>query len=465
MKRTVLVLGAAVLAGACSEAPIPTAAPAVVDRPEVSAFDAEGWRGSNQHYVAIGTSISMGWLSNGVYEGTQRQSWPALLGFATLNPISLPLIQSPGCTSPLVAPLGDGKRLSGESASGSTVCAQNVEGVTLPTQNVGIAGAITVDAITRTPESAGSPPWYRRVLPSGATQVSAALGQRPTFVSVELGGNDILGVTSGLIAPGVTFVPFPFFAQAYKAVLDAVGSSGAKAVLFGMPKEARNIPALRQGDEIWQNRDEFAALNVDVSPDCEGNQNWINVSIKSLNMVFTAAFTSTHGLPNPVYSCADIPGTPDQVLTPNDIIFVNTTLGQMHDFARDQAAARGYAYAELGALYEHPQLKAAPYSVVRQMTSQIPYGPFISLDGVHPSRLGHVLLAIEAARATNATYGARFTRANATASLVADEGGTELMTASQALEMARAVAREHSNMQLGPCSIPGDCRVDGKSWR
>src|SRR5262249_60958110 len=83
-----------------------------------------------EKYVAIGTSISMGWASNGVYFGSQLTSWPALLGFGTGHPISLPLIQSPGCISPIVAPLGAGLRLSGESISGSTVCADNVQGVT-----------------------------------------------------------------------------------------------------------------------------------------------------------------------------------------------------------------------------------------------------------------------------------------------------------------------------------------------
>src|SRR5581483_11362959 len=76
----------------------------------------------NEKFVAIGTSISMGWASNGVYAGSQLTSWPELLAFGSLRPISLPLIQSPGCTSPLIAPLGAGKRLSGEPATGSTVC-------------------------------------------------------------------------------------------------------------------------------------------------------------------------------------------------------------------------------------------------------------------------------------------------------------------------------------------------------
>src|SRR5215467_8155997 len=107
---------------------------------------------SRQQYVAIGTSISMGWASNGVFAGSQVVSWPEQLSFAQLRPISLPLIQSPGCISPLIAPLAANKRLSGEPFSGSAVCAPQVSGVTLPTQHVEVAGALTIDALTKTPE-------------------------------------------------------------------------------------------------------------------------------------------------------------------------------------------------------------------------------------------------------------------------------------------------------------------------
>jgi hypothetical protein len=109
--------------------------------------------GAPEKFVAIGTSVSMGWASNGVYAGSQVTSWPELLAFGSLHSISLPLIQSPGCTSPLVAPLGAGTRLSGEPFAGSTTCAPNVDGVVLPTQNVALAAAIAADAVQTTPEA------------------------------------------------------------------------------------------------------------------------------------------------------------------------------------------------------------------------------------------------------------------------------------------------------------------------
>lgn len=452
-QHRLLALCVIAFASACSDVPItqPSPGPTAVAFNRIDALE---------RYVAIGTSISMGWASNGVYAASQEVSWPSLLAFGTAHAIRLPLIESPGCTSPLVAPLGAGLRLSGESAAGSTVCAPNEAGVTLPTQNVGIAGALAVDAVTKTP-GATTPPWYARVLPTGHTQLTAALSQQPTIVSVELGGNEVLGVTTGLFAPGVTIVPFPFFAQPLNALLNAVGSTQAKAVVFEMPTDAANLPALRLGDEIWANRDEFAELHVDVSSDCEASPNYINVSVKSLNIVFEAAFRHANGLPNPVFSCADLPGTADLVITPADIAAANALLAQMRAYVEEQAAARGYALASLSALYDRPDLKRIPYSVVDHLTSSRPFGPLFSLDGVHPSAIGHTMLAVEAARAINSTYGATLARAAASASVLASNDGMERLVTSRAvaLELAKGVAAAHRGLQLSPCVMPGECKV------
>lgn len=456
----IVAVCAAALAAACSDASQPTAPSAL--SPAGAATAAKGGR-AFENYVAIGTSISMGWLSNGVYSGSQLVSWPSQLRFGSLPQMSLPLIQSPGCTSPYAAPLGNATRLSGEPLpQDSEVCAPNVAGVQLPTQNVALGGTLAIDALVTTPATAGADrPFFARVLPPGMTQVTAALSQNPTLVSVELGGNDILFTTSGLVVPGVTFTPFPLFAQAFGAVLDAVGSSEPKVLVVSLPADGRNLPALRRGDEIWADAAEFAALHVDVSPDCQGNQNYINVSLKSLILVFTAAFTSTHGLPNPVYSCADIPGTVDFVLTPADLATLNGFLGQMTDLAEQQAAARGYAFFSIGVLYDRPDLKPPVYSIISQLTSPNPFGPFISLDGVHPSALGHSVLALAAAHALNKTYSGIAAHADTTG--VSSVAGlfVEPMTPTMTLAWAKQMAMEHQGQRMPTCLMPGGCFLPG----
>jgi lysophospholipase L1-like esterase len=462
LKSFSLVLGAALLTSACSDSTntsartIDPTGPITEDRTPRLA----------ERYVAMGTSITMGWASNGVYAATQALSWPELLSFGSARPISLPLIQSPGCTSPYVAPLADGVRLSRESLAGSSVCAPLVAGISLPTQNVGMARAIAVDAVQTTPETAGpGQPWYGRVLPPGMTQLTATLSQNPTIVSVELGGNEVLNATSGLLLPGVTTVPFPFFAQPYTAIVNALAAAGTKAVLVGLPVDGRNLAALRRGAEIWANRDEFAALRVAVSNDCENNQNYINVSLKSLNMAFAGAAAAAANAPAPTFSCADVPGTIDFVLTPSDITTLNQQMAQMSAFIKQQADAHGFAYFSLGVLFDRADLKPAKYSVVNQLTSKLPYGLYTSLDAVHPNPVGHVLLAAAAAKAINATYGnfggagvARVTVHEPEASLA--DRMDEMLLPSEALARAKRIAMANKNLRLSACGGPDGCSIE-----
>lgn len=410
-----------------------------------------------ERFVSMGTSISMGWAANGVYAGSQAVAWPEQIRFGGLPAISLPLIQAPGCQSPLLTPLGNGRRLSGESLAGSSVCAPNVAGVTLPTQNVAIAGALTIDALQPT-QGGLSLPWYHRVLPSGMTQVSAALSQNPTLVSIELGANEVLQTSSGLVVPGVTFLPFPLFAQAFDAVVGTVGAGVDKVLILGFLTNGPNLPALRRGDEVWADRAEFSALHVDVSPNCEGNGNYINVSVKALNMVFTAAFTSTHGLPNPVFSCADTPGAQDQVVTPAEIAMLGALFNQMSEHQRQVAEQHGYAFLSLDALYDRPDLKPSVYSVIDQLTSETPYGPYISADGVHPSALGHAVIAQAAAKVLNKTYpgiAAHIIDDDETSALSIASHAAQPRSPAAALELAKRIANQRQGERLPACMLPG----------
>ena len=91
------------------------------------------------------------------------------------------------------------------------------------------------------------------------------------------------------------------------------------------------------------------------------------------------------------------------MLDANDVAGVNAQLAAMNAVIRDEATKRGFAYFPLGALYEDVVTKA-PLNAVTLMTSPQPYGPYISLDGIHPTAEGSRVLADAAAKALNDTY-------------------------------------------------------------
>jgi hypothetical protein len=353
----------------------------------------------------------MGWQSDGVVGSGQAESWTVQLAALAGRDQTQPLIREKGCKAPLMAPLASGVRTSGEGAAVAdavAACAALETGVTLPAQSVAIASATTFDALNTTPESNTHPLFrklYARVLPSGTTQMDAALAQKPKFISVELGGNEVLNARSGIAIPGVTITPFATWASQYEALISKVAGNVERGVLMGLINDAADFPGFRRGAEIWNDRARLSALQVTVDQNCAGSQNLIFVPVRVPTAVAIGTASAGNGGPKFNFSCADAGfGQQDFVLTPDDVMLVNNQLAQMNAFIAAKADEIGFAFVALEELYGRADLKP-DFNAIDLMTGTLPYGPYISLDGIHPNGAGHTVLAAAAARAINARYG------------------------------------------------------------
>ena len=92
----------------------------------------------------------------------------------------------------------------------------------------------------------------------------------------------------------------------------------------------------------------------------------------------------------------------DYVLTSTDIAVINARMAQMNPRIEAKANENGYAFFKLAALYDLPKID---FNLVDVIFSNSPFGPNISLDGVHPSAQGQAILANAAVQAINARYG------------------------------------------------------------
>ena len=417
MHRPILITLMAFALAACADSPTAprASAPSLEKARREVVPDGEG---DFHRYVAIGTSVSQGWRSDGVNGGSQLTSWPAQLARLANRELSLPLIAMPGCGAPLMPPLAAGRRVGGELAATpllSRICAPNEPGVTLPAGNVAISGARTVHALNATPEAPDPnyAPLYARVLPPGMSQVAAMEAQNPKIVSVELGANEILGVRDGAYVPGQTFVPVSVWAPDYTRVLDRVEAETKKAVLVGLIDHVSNFPSFRTGAELWAANATFAPFHVTVSEDCSvapGMDNLVFVPVRVLVAAATGAARRNLGLTPYVLSCANAPATDangnvirDYVLSPAEAALVDAQFAAMNAIIRAEAQSRGFAYFALSALYEDVVTKPA-FSAITMLTSAQPFGPYVSLDGLHPSAEGAGVLAGAAAAALNTRY-------------------------------------------------------------
>lgn len=367
-----------------------------------------------ERYVSIGTSISQGFQSNGIVYTGQVNAWPALLARQARVGFDSPLIQAPGCNPPLIAPLAFSRLLSGGSAAqGDTTCAPNFPDVSLPENNVAIAGALTGEALSLTARAAAQGSdrnkrqRYSRVLLPDQTQVTAMMAQNPTFVSVELGANEVLGaVTSGVVIAGASYVPYAAWEPAYNQVVDSVAKTGAKAMLVTVPRVGA-IVSLVPGSEIWAERFSFQQFGVLVQADCNGSTNLVFAPSKVLGLIGLARAT---GRPQPLFCSNNIPAppSPDYVLTPADVTTLNAVVGQMNDHIVALATQHGWALLDanvaLDQVVSETRARRPAFSLIKLLSCALPYGPYISLDGVHPGNIGHQLIANYAINAINARY-------------------------------------------------------------
>ena len=360
------------------------------------------------NYVAMGTSLTQGWTNDGVYAQSQATSWAAQLARRLHTEWSFPAIAFPGCKPPLAAPLGAFKRIDGSpSYLPNNSCAPNEAGVQLPTRNLAVENATAREALTGSEAPfTGRVPVTSRVLPAGMTQVTAMLSLKPSFVSVEFGGNEVLPAQAGVLAPGLTFTPFPVFQANYAGIIEAVKSTGARALLVSIGTDIRNFPAIRTGPEIAAEREAFARYGITVADNCDASPNFLFVRGIVPTAILTAKMAGAATI-----SCNDRPGTVDYILTPGDVTFINNLAAQMTAEIERHAAENGYATFPLGALYEIAKDGVA-FDLESYLTSPTPYGELISLDGVHPSEKGAAVLARAAAHAIRTTYGQSGDRIN-----------------------------------------------------
>lgn len=350
-------------------------------------------------YVAMGTSISMGYSNDGVVAATQATSWPKLLATDIGVAFTLPLIDTPGCKPPFVSPLIQLKRLDGTSVLNSSIaCAPNSAGVTLPAQNVAIAGQTSVDAFTLTPTPASV---SARVLATGQTQTTAMKAQNPTFVSVEFGGAEFLSALSGLVSVGSTVTSFDVFQSGYSNIIDAVKQTGAKALLVTLPTDVTKLPAIRTAAEIASQRSAFALLNVSIASDCDTSPNYVTF-IGLLGALANGA--SNVGRGPYAFSCANVASTPDGILSPAEVTTLNNQVAQYNAYITTKASENGYATMSLGVLYDTVK-NGVPFDLTAVATSSTPFGAAMSLDGVHPNAAGNAIIAAAAKAAITAKYG------------------------------------------------------------
>jgi lysophospholipase L1-like esterase len=352
-------------------------------------------------YVAIGTSVSMGIQNGGLVDEFQRNSFPALLAARTGangGNFVQPLVASPGI--PPVLELA-GFTPTGlpilASRPGAPPAAPYVPRPASGYSNLGISGAVLASALTKT--SGNDPTFYfDLVLQGQGTMIRQAIAQDPTFVTVELGVNDAVRVLVGGGDPALLLDPATFETQ-YTQIMDslALGAPAARLALFNVPDVTR-IPyanAIRLDQSF---------VPVPGGPAVAFRlRDGAGLLPDSALVLLPAASLVALGYGSPAPGAPPLPDS--LVVTVAERRAIAQAAAAYSATIARAAAARGAALVDEAALFDRA-FKSGVRVGGASYTFAFLSGGLFSLDGIHPTSLGHGLLANEAIRAINARFGA-----------------------------------------------------------
>jgi lysophospholipase L1-like esterase len=361
-----------------------------------------------ERYVSIGNSITAGFQSGGINDSTQRQAYPVLVAAAMgSQPFYYPSLTFPGCPPPYTN-IFTGARLAGGTA---TTCAFRAS--TSPyVSNVAVPSAQVLDIMHNGPGAGTNSNALTQLILGGRTQYRAAADARPTFVSVWIGNNDVLGsVLSATNAGDSTLItPLATFQTRYTEMVDSLKDRVlVKGGLLIGVANVTQIPYVSQGQVYYALKYTPPGTAFPTNFIVGGNCAPSSMGGKGDSVLVPFPFGvgligAAQANPGNTYTLAC---TELQTVQPAELRKIVTTVTQYNAFIQAKAALHGWAYLDpnpaLSALRADPA-QVAPFPNIGAPCSASPFGLAFSCDGFHPSGSAHRLIAQAVVQAINSSY-------------------------------------------------------------
>ncbi len=405
-------------------------------------------------YVAIGNSLTAGFSSNALSERDQVNGFANLLAKQVNTSFEIPLIKNPGI----------GGRLKLVSLSGPVIVPEpsvapdpssnlNIN-LPKPYNNLGIPGAIVFDMTDTTDFTAKSVarknPFFALVLRNqafGKSVVQQAINSQPTFMTIWIGNNDVLGYATsggtrgtnvGLAAPPQTLpTEVPVFASLFKAMMDALSTTNAKAAVGNIP-DVTSIPFFTTIGPTLSQKVPWGVIKALGAPGLFYQKHGETIAsgvadssaLLTGKVLFTLVGSSYAGLvgvpTGKFYRDNNFPGLPAGIdttkpfavhpqnpwpdaltLDADEMIIAQTAVNDFNNVIASEANARGYALVDFNAVLKNIKAQGGLNVVgIGTFTADFITGGVFSYDGVHLTARGNGIVANEWIKAINAKFGA-----------------------------------------------------------
>ncbi|MCF6129353.1 SGNH/GDSL hydrolase family protein [Flavobacterium sp. AS60] len=421
-------------------------------------------------YVALGDSFAAGFSDNALFIAGQQNSYPNILSqqFALVGggefviPFMNDNVGGFSMGGSQIPQFGPRFYFNVATSSPAPVTGTSSTDITThltgPFNNFGIPGAKAIHLdFAGYGSSAGNPYFARMASSPTATVVDDAVATNPTFFSLWIGGNDVLGyATSGGVSTS-PITPPATFELAYNGLIAKLTAGGRKGVIANLPYvstlpyfttvpynpvplDAATASLLNSGFTAYNNGLLFAQSNGLLSA-AEVAQRTISFSASATNRVVIVDeyLTNLTGFGIPSYRQATsedliilpartfigttVGGNPTQVngvsvpladnwvLSKNEIAEVKAATDAYNTTIQNAATANDLAFVDAKAV----MTLLSGMGIVQNgytMTSAYVTGNTFSLDGVHPSPKGYALIANKFLEAINEKFGSNFKGVN-----------------------------------------------------
>jgi len=352
-------------------------------------------------YVALGDSLTAAFASGGLHVNVQQRSYPALIARqAGVSDFQQPLAGAPGIP-PLLAIAGF------QGASPIIVPRSATPGAPLnlmlprPYDNLAVPGFDSVDVVqTRTGNAI-----IDLVLRGLGTQLELAAVQQPTFATVWIGNNDVLGAaTSGIVIDGVTLTRVADFTAAYQQTVGTLAAVGAQMAIANIP-DVTAIPFVNTLPPVLVNPatgDPVVGPNGQFIP-LIGPQGLLGPNDKVL-LSASAELAQGIGVPAAVGG-TNLPLSDSSVLSAGEVATIQARTAELNAVIAATAASVGAATVDINGFFSDVAANgfAAGGNIV--YTADFLTGGIFSYDGVHPTPMGYAVVANLFIDAINSHFG------------------------------------------------------------
>ena len=407
-------------------------------------------------YVALGDSFAAGYSDGALFKKGQQNSYPNILA-GQFSQVGGGAFNTPFCGDDNKGGLlFSGNQIAGTRLYFTGVGPAPVSGPVVTEvlnhlpgsfNNMGVPGAKSYHLLAPNFGSAsGVPagtanPYFVRFSSSATTTVLAdALSQNPTFFSLWIGGNDVLGyaTTGGDGTNPIT--PIATFDAAYNALATQLSAGGKKGVIANLPYVSTlpffttvgYKPATLNASQVAALNSAYSGYNTAVAGSAlsadEKAARTINFVVGKNAVVMVDEYLTTYG-PLPKYrqtTSADyivlssggvsaqahlmagngtmMPLADKWVLSKGEVAEIITATDHYNETIFAASTANGLAFVDAKAIMNQLVNGGVRFGNYH-MTAQYVTGGAFSLDGVHPSARGYALIANKFLEAINTKYG------------------------------------------------------------